>query len=118
MARARSEGGGLGWIVLLAIVMLGALAKVSEEIGAASIPIWFAAIGGMAWALRGPLGRALAERIAGRRADEVAVLPEETYAELDEMRRRLYELEERVDFSERLLATRPSETVRSEVPEI
>jgi hypothetical protein len=52
--------------------------------------------------LRGPVGKALAERIRG----EGAALPEphpELLAELDEMRTRMAELEERVDFSERLL---------------
>ena len=59
--------------------------------------------------LRGPLGRALARRIEGQ-AGATAVAP----AELEELRLRLeeveqqlgrvHELEERLDFSERLLA--------------
>jgi len=60
--------------------------------------------------LRGPLGRALAERLAGRagapdaagqRALDVA---ERTAAEMDELRGRLAEVEERQDFTERVLA--------------
>lgn len=50
--------------------------------------------------LRGPLGRALADRLGARHpAPDV-----ETHAELEELRRRLAELEERLDFAERLLA--------------
>jgi hypothetical protein len=53
-------------------------------------------------ALRGPLGQALARRIHGGTSSE---LPLETVmGELDELRGRILELEERVDFSERLLA--------------
>ena len=60
--------------------------------------------------LRGPLGRALADRLAGRagapdaagqRALDVA---ERTAAEMDELRGRLAEIEERQDFTERVLA--------------
>jgi hypothetical protein len=70
--------------------------------------------------LRGPLGRALAERISSRgEAIDEAIrrappwvkgtsLPDPDTqllsAELDELRQRLAELEERQDFTERLLA--------------
>lgn len=57
--------------------------------------------------LRGPLGRALADRLAGRagRGDE-----ERLRGEVDELRHRLGEVEERLDFAERLLAkTREAE---------
>ena len=60
---------------------------------------------GAVFILRGPLGKALAERLAGR------PLPptdrhdgEQVTSELEEMRLRLTELENRVDFAERLLA--------------
>lgn len=49
-----------------------------------------------------PIGKAIADRIRGRAVEaetDPAVL-----AELDEMRAQLSELQERVDFSERLLA--------------
>jgi hypothetical protein len=49
-----------------------------------------------------PIGRAIAERIRGRR-DEVPPDPQ-LYEELDRMRQELGELHERVDFTERLLA--------------
>jgi hypothetical protein len=55
--------------------------------------------------LRGPLGKALADRVAGRHLQS-AERPdgEQLTAELEEMRLRLTELENRVDFAERLLA--------------
>jgi len=54
-------------------------------------------------ALRGPVGRALADRIhAGAVAQPE--IPAELLDELDTMRGRVAELEERVDFTERMLA--------------
>ena len=55
--------------------------------------------------LRGPLGKALADRMSGRALDsegaaEIAAL----LSDYDELRARLAELEERLDFTERLLA--------------
>ena len=52
--------------------------------------------------LRGPLGRALARRIEGAPRAELDVEP--VLHELDELRARMLELEERLDFTERLLA--------------
>ncbi len=52
--------------------------------------------------LRGPLGRALADRIAGRHRN--AGEDEALRADLEETRQRLVEVEERLDFAERLLA--------------
>lgn len=52
--------------------------------------------------LRGPVGEALARRIQGPATSELP--PEQVLNELDELRGRLAELEERTDFSERLLA--------------
>ena len=59
----------------------------------------------------GPFGRAIAKRIEGAPADPEA-LPEPVAVELEELRGRLGELEERVDFSERLLAQQPREVGR------
>jgi len=53
--------------------------------------------------LRGPVGQALARRIQSQ-GDASELPPETVIAELDELRARVLELEERVDFSERLLA--------------
>jgi hypothetical protein len=52
--------------------------------------------------LRGPLGRAMADRIAGRHRN--AGEDEALRADLEETRQRLAEVEERLDFAERLLA--------------
>lgn len=108
MGRQRS---GSGWPFILigvsVIALFSGLGEASQQLGPASIPIWFITIGGAAFALRGPLGKAIADRIAGKALqpeDFVAQVPDEVYAELDELRARVGELEERVDFSERLLA--------------
>ena len=54
--------------------------------------------------LRGPLGRAIGERIGGRRGptDDRAV--QDLKGEVDELRHQLNEVQERLDFAERLLA--------------
>jgi hypothetical protein len=49
-----------------------------------------------------PVGRALAERIRGRTA--AAAADPAVYEELDHLRQDVTELQERVDFAERLLA--------------
>lgn len=55
-----------------------------------------------------PLGRALAERLRGRRGVEVEHVEqrEELLDAIDGLRREVAELAERVDFTERLLARR------------
>jgi len=95
----------LGVIALIAV--FGFLGDATQHLGAAAIPIWFATVGAIAWTLRGPLGHAMAKRIAGDAdPDAVAEVPEAVYAELDDLRVRVGELEERLDFSERLIAQR------------
>ncbi len=59
--------------------------------------------------LRGPLGRALAERIAGRSLGrstdtDAAEVSRQVRSELDEVKARLADIEERQDFAERVLA--------------
>lgn len=95
---------GLVAVVGLFIVTPIALALMlaSSKLGAASIPIWIAAAGAALLVLRGPLGEAIGARLRGGSAP--AELNEDALAELDELRTRLGELEERQDFSERLLA--------------
>lgn len=95
---------GLTAVIGLFIVTPVALALMlaSAKLGAASIPIWLG-VSGAGWAiLKGPLGEAIAARLRG--GPSHAELGEDALAELDEMRTRLAELEERQDFSERLLA--------------
>jgi hypothetical protein len=62
----------------------------------------------VAWAgsfvLAGPIGKAIAQRIAGRGADPaLAADLDACLAEVDALRTRVLELEERVDFAERIL---------------
>lgn len=105
----RQRGGGSGgWIALAAVAVFGGLMKATMVLGPVSVPIWFAVVAGGAIVLRGPLGKALATRISGElpEATGPVELPEELYAELDELRTRVAELEERQDFSERLLTRR------------
>ncbi|MBI4501616.1 MAG: hypothetical protein HY700_10675 [Gemmatimonadetes bacterium] len=56
--------------------------------------------------LRGPLGRALAEWISGRAGADplIAGQIDQLHHELEEVKQRLAEAEERLDFTERLLA--------------
>lgn len=69
----------------------------------------FLTIGG-AVVLRGPIGKALAERLAGRRLaapepdHEQAGQLDRALADLEDMKHRVAELEERQDFTERVLA--------------
>lgn len=64
----------------------------------------FVTIGAVA-ILRGPLGRALGERIGGGSRDmDAGPEVEHLRAELDEVRMRLTDVEERLDFTERVLA--------------
>ena len=65
------------------------------------------------------MGKAIARRISGEppEAAPTGELSEAVYAELDELRVRMAEMEERQDFSERMLASRvdaPDESIRRE----
>jgi hypothetical protein len=53
--------------------------------------------------LRGPLGRALADRLAGRQREALGE-GEAVHADVEGLKQRLAEVEERLDFAERLLA--------------
>ena len=68
-----------------------------------AIPVGIVGAGATALAMRGPLGQAIARRLDGSAPPSEAV-PDQLMGELDDVRGRLAELEERVDFSERLLA--------------
>jgi hypothetical protein len=111
MVQSSERGGTRFYYMLgaiLVMVMFGSLSSVSEKIGAASIPIWFAALGAVAVVLRGPVGTALGKRIAGdvSPAELSPEVHETVFGELDDLRVRVGELEERLDFSERLIAQR------------
>lgn len=72
------------------------------------VPIALFVTVGAVLVLRGPIGRALADRLAGRAGAGVPAASDAMTAELDDVRRRVDELEERLDFAERrLTAERP-----------
>jgi hypothetical protein len=88
-------------IGLAGLGLFGALAAASATLGPIAVPIWAMALAMVAIIVRSPLGKAFAERIADRGvADD---LPPELYAELEDLRARMVELEERQDFAERVL---------------
>lgn len=92
--------------------MLG-LMYVTSRLGPASIPIWLA-VSLAAWLIsKGPIGDAIAMRLRGEVAG--GGLDEQALHELDDLRARVAELEERQDFSERLLAQKDGST-RLEAP--
>jgi hypothetical protein len=90
------------------MMVFGGLMGATAKLGAASIPIWGITMVAAMVVLRGPVGKAIGQRITGEAAEAPPVLdvPSEVYAELDELRARVLELEERQDFAERLLADR------------
>lgn len=91
-------------IGLVSLALLGAFVALSVVIGEDfAIPALIT--GGIVGSivLRGPLGKALAQRITNA-AMQPAEVPIEMLEEMDDMRHRMVELEERVDFTERLLA--------------
>lgn len=75
------------------------------ELGPFLVPIsLFVSVAAVA-IFRGPLGKALGERLSGRRLDaDTSIETEALHADLEDMRYRLSEVEERLDFTERLLA--------------
>ncbi len=75
------------------------------EIAPFLVPITMFLTVGAVIILRGPLGKAIGERIAGR-SKEVEGAPdvEALRGEMEDLRWRVTELEERLDFAERVLA--------------
>ena len=101
--------GGLFVVVPIAIALIVASAK----LGPSAIPIWIAVAGSVWLISKGAIGDAIAARLRGDVG--AAELQGEALAELEELRARVAELEERQDFSERLLAQK-GEPVRLEAP--
>jgi hypothetical protein len=67
------------------------------------IPIFFFLSVASEIILRGPLGKALADRLSGHAAAEDPSEAAALKAELDDVYHRLEDLEQRLDFAERLL---------------
>jgi hypothetical protein len=79
-----------------------ALIVASAKLGPASIPIWIS-VAGCVWLIsKGAIGDAIAARLRGDVGS--AELQAEALTELDDLRTQMAELQERVDFTERLLA--------------
>ena len=95
----------VGMVIASGFFLMVGLGKASAAMGAASIPIWAMAIAGVAWVLRGPMGEAILRSIAPEEGDpEQGPRSQEILHELDDLRAQVGELQERVDFTERLLA--------------
>lgn len=93
-------------IGLAGMGFFGALAAASATLGPVAVPIWAMAVGLVAITVKSPIAKAFADRLSGRHGPDVVEVPQELYAELDELRARVLELEERQDFAERLLSDR------------
>jgi len=96
-----------GWGPMTPIILAGLamFVLVARSLGVAfAIPVGIIGAISVAVVLRGPIGKALARRLEGDQPS-IAAPSDEVLAELDDLRSRVLELEERVDFSERLLAS-------------
>ncbi len=111
---SRRDGSG----VLVAFTLLGLGAIAAFIVGAATIgedfaiPAMIAGAVVSAIALRSSVGRALAERIRGNELVDGGAAEEEMHflrTQMERMEDRVLELEERHDFTERLLARRSLE---------
>jgi hypothetical protein len=100
--------------------VIGSVAIVSYAFLAINLGVAFAipvgVIGALASAaiMAGPVGKAIAQRLGLRSAPPPNELSEQALDELDQLRARVAELEERVDFSERLLAGLPKDQGREQ----
>ena len=108
MARRRGNGFSptLAMLVGFSFVVIAGLSKASAAMGPPAILIWLGAIAGAVLVLRGPLGESLLHSIASsdRDPDAVAQTDPALLQEIDDLRAQLGELQERVDFTERLVA--------------
>jgi hypothetical protein len=102
------HGGGafLAMVGAVGVTVLGGLLAATAILGPPVIPIW-GAVSVFGWlTLRGPVGEAIGARLRGGVPAELPPVPDEVYTELDELRARMSEMEERQDFAERLLTRR------------
>jgi hypothetical protein len=98
---------------MVPLAMVGSFGIMAYAFLSARLGLGFAipvgVVSGLATAaiLSGPVGKALAQRLGLRQPPPPNELSDQVLGELDEFRLRIQELEERVDFSERLLARQP-----------
>jgi hypothetical protein len=106
----------LGLFAILGIFVvapvLGGLIVATVKLGPVAVPIWIAVAGAGAFVMRGRFGEALAAQLNW---DDTPELDGEAMVELEDLRARVAELEERQDFSERML-TKQGEPMRLEGP--
>jgi hypothetical protein len=127
-----SRGIGLVLVLGLAGMSMLFLAYLLDQAGRDGVEflvVGLMGFGGMGWLLlRGPVGRALASMLEGSGGDQLAMRVQEleqrlaesehramTSGEVDQAYARLAELEERLDFTERLLATQTNALPRGGV---
>lgn len=109
MPRDRSDGLGFLYLALAASVLglVFGLMMVTQWLRSNAIPIWLASLGTLLFIANGPIGKAIGRRIGGESPGTTPPqIPEELYAELDDLRARMAEVEERQAFAERLIASR------------
>jgi hypothetical protein len=87
------------------------------ELGPFLVPIsLFVSLAAVA-IFRGPLGKALGERISGRQLEaDSSGETEALHADMDELQFRLSEVEERLDFTERLLTRQAGQDGQGPMP--
>jgi hypothetical protein len=87
----------LGVAIAAAVSFAVVAVRIGEDF---AIPVGIISAIAIAVVLRGPVGKALGKRLAGETDGQNEALLQE----LDEVRQRMGELEERLDFTERVLA--------------
>ncbi|MCU0620756.1 MAG: hypothetical protein MUC69_04550 [Gemmatimonadales bacterium] len=100
---------GRGWLYLgasvFAMTLLGAFTALGMRHGEDFlIPVLLVGGATTAYLAKSEVGKAIAQRIRHGRLPTGDGASPEVYGELDELRSRVLELEERLDFAERLLA--------------
>lgn len=104
MMPRRRRGGSLIFMgIASAFFLMIGLGKASEALGAASIPIWIFAIVGIVHLLKGKFGDTLLTIIAERDREVEGGAAPELLHEVDELRAQVAELQERLDFTERVV---------------
>ena len=108
MGRRRTKGRippAIGLVMVSGILLMVGLMKATSVLGPLSVFVWAMAIAGVVYVLKGPLGEAILHAIAqGDEELNGSGIPPELGHELEDLRAQVVELQERVDFTERLLA--------------
>ena len=108
MGRRRTKGRippAIGLVMVSGILLMVGLMKATSVLGPLSVFVWAMAIAGVVYVLKGPLGEAILHAIAqGDEELNGSGIPPELGHELEDLRAQAAELQERVDFTERLLA--------------